>query len=50
MTADPLYAALLEERFSSTWWVADRKPERAVQQALAEAIDNLARYETEEVA
>lgn len=51
MTSDPLYAALLKERYSSTWWVTTRPEEvdskltqgirrRALGEALMDAHDD----------
>lgn len=48
---DPLYTALLKERFSSTWWVTtEGKPERDFDRALSEVLVKLDRYETVEAA
>ncbi len=55
MTSDPPYAALLEERFSSTWWVTTRSEDvdstfmqGVRRRALSEALEDAP--ETEEVA
>jgi hypothetical protein len=55
MNAGPLYAALLKERFSSTWWVTTRPEDLdstfmqgVRRRALSEALEDAP--ETEEVA